>query len=73
VGTVNARYEDGVLKPEGRLDLQPGERVRLVVLRRSDPSRWDRKRLASELVEDRTLAATGMDEWGDALEAEDRR
>ena len=70
--TINARYEDGVLKPEERLDLRPGERVRLVLLRRSDPARWDLKRLASEPDEDRALAEADLAEWADALEAEDR-
>jgi lipopolysaccharide/colanic/teichoic acid biosynthesis glycosyltransferase len=46
--SVEARYEDGVLKPTEPLNLKPGERVRLVVLRRSDPSRWNLARLADE-------------------------
>jgi len=33
---VDARFEDGVLKPADRLDLRQGERVRLLVLRRSE-------------------------------------
>lgn len=73
MGTVNARYEDGVLKPEGQLDLRPGERVRLLLLRRSDPARWDLTRLASEPREDRALAEAGLAGWADALDAEDRR
>jgi predicted DNA-binding antitoxin AbrB/MazE fold protein len=70
---VEARFEDGVLKPTERLDLRPGERVRLLVLRRSDPSRWDMKRLASASNEDVEFASAGLDTWADALDAEDRR
>lgn len=69
---VNARYEDGVLKPAETLALRPGERVRLIVLRGHDPARWDLKRLANAPEEDRALAEAGMGEWADRLEAEDR-
>lgn len=70
---VEARFEAGVLKPTERLDLRPGERVRVLVLRRSDPSRWDMKRLASAGDDDVELASSGLDTWVDALDAEDRR
>jgi len=70
---VEARFEDGVLKPAERLDLRPGERVRVLVLRRSDPSRWDMKRLARSSDEDIELASAGLDAWADTLDAEDRR
>ena len=70
---VEARFEDGVLKPAERLDLRQGERVRLLVLRRSDPKRWDVKWLAAVPTEDVELATTGLDTWADALDAEDRR
>jgi predicted DNA-binding antitoxin AbrB/MazE fold protein len=70
---VEARFEDGVLKPAERLDLRQGERVRLLVLRRSDPKRWDLKRLAAVPTEDVELATTGLDTWADALDTEDRR
>jgi predicted DNA-binding antitoxin AbrB/MazE fold protein len=70
---VEARYEDGVLKPEEPLPLQPGERVRVVVLRRTDPARWDLARLASRPDEDRALAEAGLADWADALAAEDAR
>ena len=70
---VEARFEDGVLKPTERLDLRPGERVRVLVLRRSDPARWNLKRLASAANEDVELASAGVDTWADALDAEDRR
>lgn len=71
--SVEARFEDGVLKPTEDLDLRPGERVRVLVLRRSDSSRWDMKRLAGVPDEDVELASTGLDGWADALDAEDRR
>ncbi|MBI4705737.1 MAG: antitoxin family protein [Deltaproteobacteria bacterium] len=70
---VEACYENGVLKPVGTLDLSPGERVRVLVLRRSDPARWDLNRLASEPEEDRALAEAGVAEWAEALAAEDLR
>lgn len=70
---VEARFEDGVLKPIERLELRPGERVRVLVLRRSDASRWDMKRLARAPDEDVELASAGLDTWADALDAEDRR
>jgi predicted DNA-binding antitoxin AbrB/MazE fold protein len=70
--SVEARYEDGVLKPTEPLSLKPGERVRLVVLRRSDPSRWNLTRLAGEPAEDAALAADGLAEWADALDAADK-
>ena len=70
--SVEACYEDGVLKPNEPLELRPGERVRVLVLRRSNPARWDLARLASKPDEDRALAEAGLADWGDALEAEDR-
>jgi predicted DNA-binding antitoxin AbrB/MazE fold protein len=70
---VEARYEDGVLKPTEQLDLRQGERVRVLVLRRSDPSRWDMKRLAGVPREDTELASAGLEAWADSLDAEDRR
>jgi predicted DNA-binding antitoxin AbrB/MazE fold protein len=45
--TVEALYEDGLLKPQTPLPLRPGERVAVIVLRRPDPSRWDLDRLAN--------------------------
>jgi predicted DNA-binding antitoxin AbrB/MazE fold protein len=68
---VRALFEDGVLRPEEPLDLEPGERVRLLVLRRSDPARWDLDRLASQADEDRALADAGLADWADALAAEE--
>ena len=70
---VEARYEDGILKPAKPLQLRQGEEVAVIVLRRPDSSRWDLKRLAAGAAADETLAATGLDAWADALDAEDRR
>jgi predicted DNA-binding antitoxin AbrB/MazE fold protein len=70
--SVEARYEDGVFKPSEPLNLEPGEQVRLLVLRRSDPSRWDLARLASAPEEDLALAASGLDDWADALDASEK-
>ncbi len=68
---IEALYEDGLLRPATPLNLRPGERVALIVLRRSDPSRWDLGRLASSPTEDEELAGTGIDEWSAALDRED--
>ena len=69
-----AVYEDGLLKPEAPLALKQGERISLVIVRHSDPKRWDLERLAKGgLEEDRTLAEQGLAEWAAALDAEDRR
>jgi predicted DNA-binding antitoxin AbrB/MazE fold protein len=70
---VEARYEDGFLKPAKALQLRPGEKVGVIVVRHPDPSRWDFKRLAQGATEDAALAGAGLDAWADALEAEDRR
>lgn len=71
---VEARYEEGLLKPTEPLPLRPGERVGLIVVRRPDPSRWDLQRLATTGEgEDLALAKQGLGDWADALEAEDRR
>lgn len=58
---IEARYEDGLLKPETPLPLTPGERVTLIVVRHPDPRRWNLERLArSEAGEDRVLAEQGL-------------
>ncbi|HEX9731345.1 MAG TPA: antitoxin family protein [Thermoanaerobaculia bacterium] len=70
--TVEARYEEGMLKPETPLPLSPGERVGLIVVRRPDSRRWNLDRLAQSATdEDLTLAEQGLGEWADALDAED--
>jgi predicted DNA-binding antitoxin AbrB/MazE fold protein len=69
---IEARYEEGLLKPETPLALTPGERVALIVVRHPDPRRWDLERLAkSGAGEDRVLAEQGLAEWADALDRED--
>lgn len=72
VRPVEARYEDGLLKPERPLPLRAGERVGLILLRRPDSDRWDLGRLSSTAHEDESLAAAGLDQWADALKDEDR-
>ena len=68
---IEARYEDGLLKPETPLALRPGERVALIVVRHPDPRRWNLDRLAGT-EEDRLLAEQGLAEWAKALDEEDR-
>ena len=71
---IEARYEEGLLKPEAPLALTPGERVALIVVRHPDPKRWDLERLAkSGTEEDRMLAEQGLAGWADALDEEDHR
>jgi len=70
---VEARYEDGVLKPEKPLPLRAGDRVSVIVLRRPDPARWDLQRLAAGAEEDEALAGAGVDGWADTFDGEDRR
>ena len=70
---IEARYEEGLLKPETPLPLSPGERVALIVVRHPDPRRWDLERLAKSAgQEDRELAEQGLADWADALDREDR-
>ena len=70
---VEARYEEGLLKPTEPLALRPGERVGLIVVRRPDSSRWDLQRLATTGGgEDLSLAKQGLGDWAGALEGEDR-
>ena len=71
---VEARYEEGLLRPDEPLPLRPGERVGLIVVRRPDPKRWDLERLAkSGREEDLALSEQGLEQWAAALDAEDRR
>jgi predicted DNA-binding antitoxin AbrB/MazE fold protein len=65
-------FEDGFLKPAKPLNLRPGERVALIVVRQPDPKRWDVDRLASAPREDEELAALGLDDWAATLDREDR-
>jgi predicted DNA-binding antitoxin AbrB/MazE fold protein len=69
---VEARYEEGLLRPETPLTLKPGERVGLIVVRQPDPKRWNLARLAQlGPEEDLALASQGLAEWVDALHRED--
>lgn len=72
---VEARYEEGVLRPDEPLPLRPGERVRLIIVRRPGPDRWDLERLAkSGREEDLALAEQGLEQWAATLDEElDRR
>ena len=70
---VEARYDDGFLKPAKPLQLRPGENVSVIVVRRADPARWNLERLGNAAVEDAALAAVGLDGFADALDAEGRR
>ena len=71
---IAARYEQGMLKPTEPLALRSGESVHLIVVRRADPSRWDRNRIAkSGDAEDLTLAEQGIEDWAAKLDEEDRR
>lgn len=70
---VEARYEDGVLKPDKPLPLRAGDRVGVILLRRPDPARWDLQRLGAASSEDEGLASTGLEQWVDDLDAEDHR
>ena len=70
---VEARYEDGVLRPAERLGLRAGEQVNLIVVRRTDARRWDLTRLATTSgEEDLTLAKQGFAEWAKDLDAGER-
>ena len=74
MGMIEAKFENGVLKPIGRLPLRPGERVGIVVVRRPDPARWDRLRLSKiASADDQALTAEGLADWADSLDREDRR
>jgi predicted DNA-binding antitoxin AbrB/MazE fold protein len=68
VQPLDTRFEDGVLKSAERLDLRQGERVRLLVLRRSDPKPWDLKRLAAVPTEAVELAMTDLGAEADRIE-----
>lgn len=61
-----------MLKPAKPLNLRPGERVALIVVRQPEPARWDLARLASTSSEDIELSAAGLDDWNAALDDEDR-
>jgi predicted DNA-binding antitoxin AbrB/MazE fold protein len=69
---VEALYENGLLRPAKPLNLSPGERVGVIVVRHPDPARWDLTRLAGSPNEDLELAGAGLGEWDDLLAREDQ-
>ncbi len=69
---VDALYENGLLRPVSPLPLRSGERVALIVVRRPDSSRWDLARLVAHGDDDLALAEAGLEEWGAALDRQDR-
>jgi predicted DNA-binding antitoxin AbrB/MazE fold protein len=72
VKPVEASYENGLLKPAKPLPLTEGEQVRVIVVRKSDPKRWNLKKIAAlSEPEDVHLAEAGLDDWAATLEAED--
>ena len=71
---IEAEFDNGVLRPLRRLQLRPGERVGIVVVRRPDAARWDLARLSKAVsADEEILAETGLGAWADALDREDRR
>jgi predicted DNA-binding antitoxin AbrB/MazE fold protein len=69
---VEARYEEGVLKPAEPLPLRSGERVGVIVLRLPDPNRWDLARLARTPPDEEELTTSGLADWAANLDREDR-
>jgi len=71
---IEARYEQGSLKPTEPLALRAGETVGLILVRRPDPKRWNLDRLRKNTtVEDTALAEQGLAEWAATLDQEDGR
>ena len=72
VKSLEAQYENGVLRPSEKLALRPGERVNIIVIRRPDQGRWDLPRLARRNEEESALTEQGLADWARALDAEDQ-
>jgi predicted DNA-binding antitoxin AbrB/MazE fold protein len=70
MASVEAEYDNGVLRLMKPLRLQPGERV-IIVKRQPDASRWNLWRLAGASEDDVQLASTGLDDWAQMLKDED--
>jgi len=71
---VEAQYDKGLLRPSTPLALRPGERVRLIVVRKPDPSRWDFARFANRLgADEAALTQQGLEDWVANLDEEDHR
>lgn len=70
---IEASYENGLLRPDEPLALRPGERVKVMVVRRPDPGRWNLDRLAKTADEDDlALAEQGLADWAETLDTEER-
>ena len=69
---IEAEFSEGVLRPMRRLRLQPGERVRIVIVRRADPLRWDLARLSKSIRDKDALTKAGLAEWDTTLGREDQ-
>jgi predicted DNA-binding antitoxin AbrB/MazE fold protein len=70
---VEALYEDGLLRPKRPLALRTGEQVSVIVLRRTDPKRWNLGLLGrAGQDEDLALSKQGLAQWSETLEGEDR-
>jgi len=70
---IEADYESGVLRPTEPLRLRPGERVRIILVRPTQPARWNLVRLAQRSAEDEALAKAGLAPWASSLDGEDKR
>lgn len=69
--SVEARYDHGTLTLAQPLPLTPGERVRVIVVRQSDPKRWNLAKLsAADASEDLALAEAGLSDWHRDLDGE---
>ncbi|HET9956058.1 MAG TPA: antitoxin family protein [Polyangiaceae bacterium] len=69
--SIEARYEQGILKLTQPLPLTPGERVRVIVVRQPDPKRWDLDKLRhADATEDLALAEAGLSAWDQALDSD---
>jgi predicted DNA-binding antitoxin AbrB/MazE fold protein len=69
--SVEAKYEQGTLTLSQPLPLTPGERVRVIVVRQSDPKRWDLAKLrGADTSEDLALAEAGLADWDQVVDAD---
>jgi predicted DNA-binding antitoxin AbrB/MazE fold protein len=67
---VEARYEEGTLRPTAPLPLRPGETVNLIVIRRPDPRRWVERLATADAAQDLELAEQGLADWAERLDEE---
>ena len=74
VKPVEASYEKGLLRPAKPLPLGEGEHVRLIVVRKPDPTRWDLDKIAAAAgEEDVELAEAGLEQWAADLDVGDAK